>query len=140
MKQVLMQILTDSNKTVVGKSNSLMPENYWFWIAVIELGIILLLIFKLNKKHKVIIDKTTADLFNISKNSEVNMDDLMNNINKSRDLYKKISTKCHPDRFVENELNKKASELFQEITKNKRNYNRLVELKNQVEQQLNITI
>lgn len=140
MKQILLQILSDSSKMTTVKSKSSLTENYWFWIAAAELGLILFLIAKLRQKQKVMLDSTTEELLNKSKNSNVDMDNLMNSINKSRELYKLLSTKCHPDRFLEETINKKASEIFQEISKNQRNYNRLLELKEIAQTELNITI
>jgi|APEBP8051072210_1049370.scaffolds.fasta_scaffold00951_10 hypothetical protein len=140
MKQILLQIISDSSKMTTIKSKSSLTENYWFWIAAAELGLILFLIAKLRQKQKVMLDSTTKELLNKSKNSNVDMDNLMNSINKSRELYKLLSTKCHPDRFLEENINKKASEIFQEISKNQRNYNRLLELKEIAQTELNITI
>lgn len=140
MKQTLLQIITDSTKMVTTKSKSGIAGDYWFWIAAAELGLIVFLIAKLRKKQKVAFDTTTEDLLNNSKKSNVDMDNLMNSINKSRELYKQLSTKCHPDRFIDEDQNKKANELFQEITKNQRNYNRLLELKEIAKTELNLNL
>lgn len=141
MRYTLLQILSDSTRTVMTDKNSAsLKANYWFWIAVIELAIILLLVIKKRKKRRIIFDNSTENTLNISKSSNVDMDDLMNNINKSKDLYKKLSTKCHPDRFIDEELNKKADSIFQEITKNQRNYNQLLAIKELAQKELKITI
>ena len=65
----------------------------------------------------------------------------MDNIYKSRLLYKKLSTSCHPDRFPANEEKRKiADELFQEISNHQRNYNKLVELQELAKLKLDINI
>lgn len=140
MKQTLLQIIIDSTKMITTKSKSGITSDYSFWVAAAELGIIAFLVAKLRKKQKITFDASTEDLLNNSKSANVDMDNLMNNINMSRELYKKLSTKCHPDRFIDEEQNKIASEIFQEITKSQRNYNRLLELKTIAENQLNINI
>ena len=80
------------------------------------------------------------DTFQNSKETEIDMDSLMDSIHKSRDLYKKLSSKCHPDRFTDKEFSEKAEIIFQEITRNKRNYKKLLELKEIAQSQLNITL
>lgn len=140
MKQILLQIITDSTKVIMTKSKSGFSQNYWFWIAAAELGVILFLATKLVKKKEVVFDTKTEDLLNSSKSTNIDMTNLMDSINKSRDLYKLLSSKCHPDRFLDAEKNKLADDLFQEITKSQRNYARLLELKETAINKLNITI
>lgn len=54
-------------------------------------------------------------------------------------LYNELKVKCHPDRFPNDEIKKKiANALFQEISKNKTNYKKLVELKERAKQELYI--
>ena len=62
----------------------------------------------------------------------------MNSITHSKELYKELSKKCHPDRFVNTHLQEVADKLFQEITANQRNHKRLTELKKQAQNELNI--
>ena len=57
----------------------------------------------------------------------------------SSDIYDQLKVKCHPDRFVDDpEKMKMADALFQQISKNKNNYKRLLELKAEAEQKLNV--
>jgi len=147
MNHILLQIIKDSSKLVPVNSQSLIT-NYWFWIAAAELALILLLVNKASKKKMENIPQqeiqnfelTKEDTFQNSKETEIDMDNLMDSIHKSRDLYKKLSSKCHPDRFTDKELNKKADIIFQEITRNQRNYKKLLQLKEVAQSQLNITI
>jgi alcohol dehydrogenase YqhD (iron-dependent ADH family) len=142
MKCTLLQILSDTTKMVTNtKTGTSSTNNYWMWIAVAEFLVIGYLTFKLVNKKKVKFEQAGGDILNEAKNSNVDMDNLMNSINKSRQLYKQLSAKCHPDRFpADEEKRKMADELFQDITKNQRNYNKLLELQEEAKQKLNITI
>jgi hypothetical protein len=132
----LLQII-DSTTTVkkispVG-SNSI---NFWFWIAIAEFFLILILLFLKIKKP---IPSTLEDkILDDAKLGDVDLGNLFESINKSEELYNVLKKKCHPDRFLDPEQNKIADALFQEITKNKRNYKNLLELKMAAEKQLNI--
>jgi curved DNA-binding protein CbpA len=68
------------------------------------------------------------------------MNSLMDSINGSKDLYKELSRVCHPDRFTNSDKQKNAEEIFQEISKNKRDFNKLSELKKRVIAELNINL
>ena len=57
---------------------------------------------------------------------------ITNSIGKSKDLYKKLIVKVHPDRFF-GEKKTIANELSAKITKSKKNYKELLELKTQVD-------
>lgn len=143
MKYTLLQIIKDSTIVKVNEKVSNASSNIWLWVSVVEFGLILFLI--LRPRKKVINSTLSSDevgVLNTSKSGEINMDDLMNNIHKSRDLYNALIRSCHPDRFRHiNERHAEiADKLSQEITLNQRNYNRLVELKNIAEQELEITI
>ena len=147
MKQILLQIMKDTSKLVPANSQSLVT-NYWFWIATAECALILLLANKVRKKKiEIIPEQDVPDIplnsensFQNAKETEIDMDNLMDSIHKSRDLYKKLSSKCHPDRFIDKDLNKKADIIFQDITRNQRNYKKLLQLKEVAQTQLNITI
>lgn len=142
MTNILLQIVVDTNHTALKKTISSSPihSNIWFWVSIVELSIIVFLIIKYKRKGKINYDNTIENTLLNSKTANVDMDNVMDSINKSRDLYKQLSTKCHPDRFIDNDLNYKANEIFQEITKNQRNYKKLLELKETAQTQLNITI
>ena len=64
------------------------------------------------------------------KNSgDIDMNNLMNSIHRSRELYKELSSKYHPDRFVNTPEYEIAEEIFQRISKNERNYKELTLIK-----------
>jgi len=127
-------------------AESIIPESFtgnlldnpiWFWISILQFTIIIRLIILRNKKT----DLLTNDELNglkESKNNSIDMSGLMNNINYSRDLYKELSKKCHPDKFLDKEVKDQADLIFQEISKHKRNYKQLLILKQRAQNELNI--
>lgn len=58
----------------------------------------------------------------------------------AKDLYDELKKVCHPDRFHNEQDENKANELFQLITQNKGDYNKLLALKDQVYSELPIDI
>lgn len=104
--------------------------NWWLIIAILELLVILFLLFRLKKyRSENFLQNDGLDELRKAKSQDIDMTNLMNSINSSRDLYKELSRKCHPDRFQDETLKNKAENIFQDISKNKRNYNKLLELK-----------
>jgi hypothetical protein len=94
----------------------------WFWIALIEL--IIILYFILQKRKKVELSDP-IDKIKGAKKNKVDMDDLMMSITNSRELYKKLSKKYHPDRFINTRDFEVAQEIFKDISMHKRNYTEL---------------
>jgi hypothetical protein len=96
------------------------------------LPFIIQLIIKKRKKsilRKKVLADGTDDYIGAAKN-------IANSISKSRELYKELIVKIHPDRFLD-ERKIIATELSAKITKAKRNYNELNMLKIEVETFLN---
>ena len=89
-------------------------------------------IIKQRKKsilRKKVLADGTDDYTGVAKN-------IANSISKSRELYKTLIVKVHPDKFLDS--NKEiATELSARITKAKRNYDELTSLKTEVEKFLN---
>ena len=79
--------------------------------------------------------KMNKDLLK-AKSGDVDMGNIMDSINGARDLYKKLSRKCHPDRFVGSDKRDAAEKIMQDVTKYRRNYNKLKELEKQIESEL----
>jgi hypothetical protein len=102
--------------------------------------LIVFLIYKLKSKNNVfeLTDLETKHLKN-SKNNKIDMDNLMDSIHNSRNLYKELSKKCHPDKFINNPKQKIAEEIFQEISENERNFEKLSAIKLRAVNELNIT-
>jgi hypothetical protein len=65
--------------------------------------------------------------------SVIDTDNVFNSIYKSKDLFKKLSLSCHPDRHQNSESYIEIQKFYQEITKDKYNYNNLVKHKETAE-------
>jgi len=122
-----------SNITSINNSISI-----WLWIALLEFLIITWLLIKLYRKKEGKLDLSDLKKSDLKSTNNVNMNDLMSSIHKSRELYKELSRKCHPDRFVNTPLQGIAEELFQEISRNKRNYMELMKIKEIAKDKLNL--
>ena len=130
--RVSLEIITIKLK----KMNTLF-QNKWLIVSSIELIVILFLIIKLRKKkNENTIDKEILK----SKKTSINMSDIMKDINLAPSLYKKLSRVCHPDRFAGTVFENTANSLFQEVQQAENNYSMLCELKNRIEQELNLII
>lgn len=139
MKHILLQVKQDSVFTETITNIDSITFSKWFWIALIELVIITFLIFKLNKKGGDLkFGDLSKDKKRTAKKADVDMDNLMNSINGSKDLYKQLSRDCHPDRFINSDKQKIAEVIFQDISKNKRDFKKLTELKERAKIELNI--
>ena len=114
-------------------------NSIWFWTAIVELVLILILVYKLKSKKNIPeLSDLDSKIIMDSKKNNIDMDNLINSIHNSRGLYKELSKKCHPDRFINDPKQKNAEEIFQEITKNERNFEKLNSLKLRAENELNI--
>jgi len=113
----------------------------WLWIALVELAIIIFLVFKLRKKKS---DLDFADLskdkIRSAKSTNIDMNNLMNSINGSKVLYKELSRLCHPDRFINSDKQEMAENIFKEISKYRRDFKKLSELKERAITELEIKI
>jgi|TARA_B110001469_G_C9370725_1_gene193246 hypothetical protein len=139
MKYILLQIKKDSTVVETIANSDSTSFSIWFWIAIAEFAIIVFLFLKLKKKEKELtFGDLSKDEIRGAKDSEVNMDNLMDNINGSGDLYKKLSRTCHPTLFINSDKEKLAEEIFQEISENRRDFKKLTGLKERAITELNI--
>lgn len=101
-------------------------------VAIIVLGVLLLVEKQKHSKKNELKQKL--------KNSEdTDFGDVFQSAFHAKEVYDELKVRCHPDRFVSSEEKQNiANELFQEITKNKNNYKKLVELKERATKELNI--
>lgn len=98
-------------------------------IAVIVTGFFLV---KKNKKNK-LRKKVLADGDDYSTTAK----NIALSMSKSKELYKSLITKVHPDRFPNDiEKQKKAEQFSAMLTEAKRNYSQLIEIKNLIETEL----
>ncbi|WP_415370917.1 hypothetical protein [Patiriisocius sp. Uisw_047] len=139
MKNILLQVKADSVVTETISNTDATTFSIWFWVAIIEFFIIVFLFLKLKKKgNDLKFGDLSKDKMRNAKKSDVDMDNLMNSINGSKDLYKELSRTCHPDRFINADKQKLAEEIFQDISKHKRDFKKLTELKERAITELNI--
>jgi len=80
-----------------------------------------------------------SDLKEVRKN-EINFQDIFSDFQKSKEIYKELIRKCHPDRFVDSDLNKIATDLSLRIAEHKSSYSELCHLREEACEKLNITI
>jgi len=110
--------------------------NWWIWLAIAEFAIIVFLILKERLKP---INTARKRLRDESLKQDIDFNNIINSSFNSIHLYNKLKVKCHPDRFpTDKEKNTMAENIFQEISKNKNNVKRLLELKEEAIQKLDI--
>lgn len=125
-----------ANKAISKVSETDESTNLWMWIALVEFGIIIYLILKEKFKSKV---SAKQQFKSESLKQEIDFNNIINSSFNSVQLYDELKVKCHPDRFpTDKEKNLIAENIFQQITKNKTNVKRLLELKEEAIQKLNI--
>jgi hypothetical protein len=139
MIKVLFLLQADTTKvaTTLKTTNSIWTS-LWFWVALIEFAFIIFLLLRKQKNSNLAFSDLGKDKMRNSKTASVDMDNLMNSINGSAALYKELSRKCHPDRFVNSPKQKLAEEIFQEITRNKSDFQKLSLLKKRAIDELNL--
>jgi len=122
------------NKSITSESNE--QINWWLWVAIIEFLIIIFLMLKQRFKPK---DSIKQKFKKESLSQEIDFNNIINSSFNSKQLYDDLKVKCHPDLFpTDKEKNIIAENIFQEITKNQNNVKRLIELKEEAKQKLNI--
>jgi len=133
-------LIQDSSKVanqLIGKSlENPHSTNWWMWIAIAEFLIIAFILLKEKLRGK----ETAQQKFkNDALKQDVDFNNIINSSFNSIALYDELKVKCHPDRFATDAVkNAIAENIFQEITKNKTNAKRLIELKEEAKQKLNI--
>ncbi len=135
-------IIKDTIKVVSETMTKSIPSennehiNWWLWIAIIEFVLIIFLVIKQKIKPK---DTIKQKFKKESLKAEIDFNNIINSSFNSKQLFDELKVKCHPDRFpTDKEKNLIADKLFQEITENQNNAKRLIELKEEAKQKLNI--
>jgi hypothetical protein len=128
-----------ANKVLNYNSNFISIHNIGMWIAIAEFLFIIYLLFKYQKeisKHS-----SKSKLKDEAMKGDVDFENIINSSFNSTQLYDELKVKCHPDRFIsDEEKNKIANSLSKELSKNKTNFKKLLELKQEAEQKLNINL
>jgi hypothetical protein len=133
-------IIQDSIKVVAQAitkaSETSESTNWWMWLALAEFGVIAFLFLKEKLKTK---DTARQRFKDESFKQDIDFNNIINSSFNSIKLYDELKAKCHPDRFpTDREKNLIAENIFQEIRKNENNIKRLLELKEEAVQKLNI--
>ena len=125
-----------ANQAIGKPAENLHLTNWWMWIAIAEFLIIAFILLKEKLRGK----ETAHKKFkNDALIQDVDFNNIINSSFNSKALYDELKVKCHPDRFATDAVKYAIAEnIFQEITKNKTNANRLIELKEEAKQKLNI--
>lgn len=125
-----------AGQTVSQEAGNSLYLNWWMWLALVEFIVIVFLLFKKRVKSE---DTAKRRFKKEALGQDVDFDNIIDSSFNSADLYDELKVKCHPDRFpMDMEKNAIAVGLFQEISKNRNNVKRLLELKEEAIQKLNI--
>lgn len=137
MNDSLMQdSLKVASEAITKSTETPIQTNWWMWLAIAEFGIIAILILREKLKPK---DTARQRFKDESLRQDIDFGNIINSSFNSIKLYDELKVKCHPDRFpTDKEKNIIAENIFQEISKNKNNVKRLLELKEEAKQKLNI--
>ena len=134
IKDSLKVVSETITKSIASESNE--HINWWLWIAIIEFVFIMFLVIKQKIKP---VDKIKQKFKKESLVQEIDFNNIINSSFNSQELYDELKVKCHPDLFsTDKEKNLIAENLFQEITENQNNAKRLIELKEEAKQKLDI--
>lgn len=130
--------LATFNDGVTQASGSGSSTNWWMWIALAELFVLAVMV--LGRRWRGLSGKGKTDRFKADALKEdVDFDNVINSSFNARALYDELKVKCHPDRFVGDEAKSMvARELILNISKNRNNAKRLLELKSEAREKLNI--
>lgn len=71
-------------------------------------------------------------------NEEIDFSNVVSSSLLAKNLYDELKKICHPDRFLNEQDINKANELFQLVTQNKGDYNKLLSMKERIYRELPI--
>ena len=103
----------------------------WFLIATIEFIVILILLyFRMKGKRS-----SNNEILKM-KSVKLDMDVVLSDIFKAKELYDELARKCHPDRFIGTDKEQEALRIFQELSANRRSYTELVRIREVIQTRL----
>lgn len=135
MNNDTLSLVIDSISTQVEKSTA---YSFWMWVAIAEFVVIIILLIARTTK----MNNTRRDVKQKVKNEgEIDFTNTLASAFHAKEIYDELKVKCHPDRFATDEEKRAiADDLISRIAENKNNYKRLVELRDEAKQKLNINI
>jgi hypothetical protein len=103
MKTILI-ISSDSIQGLNSLTSNNATNSVWFWISICEFIVIFLILnrYVFNRPKLQYSNLSKNDLVN-SENANIDMSNVINSINQSKELYKKMASQYHPDRFIDND-------------------------------------
>ena len=141
INQIIMALFNDPDTLEVINETATSESSIWKYVSLVQFGIIAYLAYKLHRnKPQTQFDDDIRETVKEAASKELDMENVVNSINKAKPLFKKLSKKCHPDKFENSDKHESALEIYQKITKNKRNYSKLLELRKLAEEELEINI
>jgi hypothetical protein len=130
-------ITNDTTKNVIDSVAD--TFDIWMLVALVEMIIIVFLLHKIMKRKHGLSDRERFK--QNAMEGEIDFGNTIKSVFQAKQLYDELKKKCHPDLFPNDaDKIKTANEIFQEISKNRHNFKKLLELKERAKQQLNINI
>jgi len=133
---IILDSLKVVNNVLLNTTETNQTINWWLWVSILQFIFIVYLL--LSKKNELKVNRKQK-FKSESLKQNIDFDNIINSSFHSISLYDELKVKCHPDRFTTDKgKNAIAESLFQEITKNKTNVKKLLELKEEAKNKLNI--
>ena len=108
----------------------------WIVVILFVAGLIAIYFYSRRCKHK----NRKQDKFSERKkeiiDSKVDFKNIFQSSFEATSLYNKLKIKYHPDRFLDPKAKEIATQIYQEITSNKHDYNKLLEIRAIAEKEL----
>ena len=141
INQIIMSLFSNPDTLEVINETATSESSIWKYVSLVQFGVIAYLAYKLYRnKPQTQFNDISRETVKEAASKELDMENVVNSINKAKPLYKELSKKYHPDKFANSDKHESALEIYQKITKNKRNYSKLLELKELAEEELDIKI
>lgn len=136
---IIMSLFSDPDTLEVINETTAPEGILWKYVSIVQIGVIAYLAYKLySDKPKTHFNNVKRETVKEAASKEFDMENVVNSINKAKPLFKELSKKCHPDKFANSEKHETALMIYQNITDNKRNYGKLLELRELAEEELDI--
>lgn len=107
----------------------------WTVVILFVAGLIAIYFYSRRCKHKRKQDKFSERKREII-DSKVDFRNIFQSSFEATSLYNKLKIKYHPDRFLDPKAKEIATRIYQEITSNKHDYNKLLEIRAMAEKEL----
>lgn len=124
---------------VSGDASPIQSESGMIWWIPVVAIVFFVFVFVFVLRNYLFRNKAQRSLRKEILKQSVDFDNIIKSPFLSEKLYNELKVRCHPDCFpTDKEKNRIANMLFQEISKNRHNWKRLLELKEQATRELNI--